>query len=219
MAMTPRKSDQRCSSSRCGSLDCVSATITVARAFGVIGADRDGHALLGVFCTDLLLNVIGKLRRRGQLRVGRSGRLTDIGIAASLRSCHQIVQIISSTCWTGQILPPVLPPQMAGLACPHMSMPDHELKGQPLLTAPGSSARAGRRTVTNMEITRATAVQWCMKFQVRRQIIRIEYATVEADSHAQAADLLRAGMWGDVVSPIRDKETVQYEINGLPVCD
>ena len=158
MAITPRKSDQRCSSSRCGSLDCVSATITVARAFGVIGADRDGHALLGVFCTDLLLNVIGKLRRRGQLRVGRSGRLYRH------RDCR-VATLLSPDCPNHfkhlldrpKSLPPVLPPQMAGLACPHMSMPDHESKGQPLLTAPGSSARAGRRTVTNMEITRATA--------------------------------------------------------------
>jgi len=56
-----------------------------------------------------------------------------------------------------------------------------------------------------------------MKFQVSRRIIRVEYGTVEADSHAQAADMLRFGLWGDVVSPVWDNETVTDEVNGLPV--
>jgi hypothetical protein len=58
-----------------------------------------------------------------------------------------------------------------------------------------------------------------MKFQVSCKIIRVEYGTIEADSHAQAADQLRAGMWGDVVSLVRDNETVCYEVNGVPVSE
>jgi hypothetical protein len=58
-----------------------------------------------------------------------------------------------------------------------------------------------------------------MKFQVSRKIIRVEDGTIEADSHAQAADILRAGMWGDVVSLVRDNETVRYEVNGVPLSE
>jgi hypothetical protein len=57
----------------------------------------------------------------------------------------------------------------------------------------------------------------CMKFQASRKIVRVEYGIVEADSHSQAADILRTGMWGDFVSPVRDNETVRYEVNGVPV--
>jgi hypothetical protein len=56
-----------------------------------------------------------------------------------------------------------------------------------------------------------------MRYQVRRRIIRVEYGTLEADSHAQAADMLRAGMWGDVVDYGHDRETIDYEVNGVPV--
>ena len=58
-----------------------------------------------------------------------------------------------------------------------------------------------------------------MLFQVKRRAVRIEHGTIEADSHQQAADLLRTGMWGDSVQPRGEtyREHSAYEVNGVPV--
>jgi hypothetical protein len=58
-----------------------------------------------------------------------------------------------------------------------------------------------------------------MIYQVKRTVHRVEYGTIEAESHQQAAHMLRANMWDDCVQPVgdRDRERIAYQVNGLRV--